>query len=440
MKSIPKPEYKRIVVIGGGFAGINLVSKLRNSPYQIVLIDKFNYHQFQPLFYQVAMAGLEPSSISFPLRKLFQGEKNVFIRKAEVQSIDTHAQQVHTDIGSIKYDYLVLAMGVDTNYFGMQNIAKYAYPMKSVGEALGLRNRLLQNFEDAQNLEDVAEKTSKMSVVIVGGGPTGVELAGALAEMRKFVLPKDHPELDFSKMRIILVEAGPRLLNGMSEVAGKKAVIYLHNLGVEVMLNAQVCDYDGLQITFKDGSSLFAETLIWAAGVAGKKINGLPDHIYNQSGRIITNEINAVKSLENVFCIGDQSLILTDDTPKGHPQLAQVAIQQANNLAENLKRMAANKPTKAFRYRDLGSMATIGRHLAVADLPFIKFQGFFAWLVWMFVHLMAILGVKNKILVFINWAWNYVTFDQSLRLIIRAVEKPFSSTHSKAKVKDLVTK
>lgn len=424
---VPKPRYKRIVVIGGGFAGINLVFALRNTPYQVVIIDRYNYHQFQPLFYQVAMAGLEPSSISFPLRKLFQKEPNIFIRKATVLSVDTVLKQVVTDVGALEYDYLVLAMGVDTNYYGLRNIMQYAYPMKSVGEALGLRNHILQCFEDAQTLSDDGQKAAKMSVVIVGGGPTGVELAGALAEMRKFVLPKDHPELDFKLMRIVLVEAASRLLNGMSAISGEKAKQYLQRLGVEVMLSTQVSDYDGVNVLFKNGQSLQAETLIWAAGVAGKPIDGLPVEIYAPNRRIITDEFNAVIGLQDVYCIGDQALVKTEQTPNGHPQLAQVAIQQAKNLANNFKNMLNNKPLKAFKYRDLGSMATVGRHLAVVELPVIKFQGFFAWFVWMFVHLMAILGVKNKILVFINWAWNYITFDQSLRLIIRPVEKAFKN-------------
>lgn len=417
--SIPESDKKRLVVIGGGFAGLKLATKLSGSNFQVILIDKNNYHQFQPLFYQVATSGLEPSSISFPLRKIFQGKENVCIRITEVTSINREAREVHTPLGSVNYDYLVIAIGTDTNFYGMAHIHEKAIPMKSVAEALSLRNTLLQNFEDALTNSSDDELEGLLNIVIVGGGPTGVEISGTLAEMRRSVLPKDYPELDFHKMEIYLLEAGSKLLNGMSVRSSDKATEYLEKLGVKIRLNAQVSDYDGKTVLMHNGNSIRTNTLVWAAGVAGNKIEGLPEDAYMRGNRLKVDRFNKVENCEGIFALGDIAYMKEDAYPNGHPQMAQPAIQQAMLLAANLKRTENGEPLKPYSYKNKGSMATIGRNLAVVDLPFVSFQGFFAWLVWMFVHLMAIVGVKNRLLVFVNWFWNYVTYDQSLRLIIK---------------------
>jgi len=417
--NIPDSQQKRILIAGGGFAGLKLATKLSDSNFQVVLIDKNNFHQFQPLFYQVATAGLEPSAISFPLRKIFQNSKNVFIRVAEITAINPENKEVETSIGTINYDILVLAMGVDTNFFGMKHIAKNAIPMKSVSEALSLRNKILQNFEDALIETDAEKLKALLTIVVVGGGPTGVEVSGTLAEMRKFILPKDYPELDFNKMNIYLLEAGGRLLSGMAEKSSVHAENYLHKLGVNVLCNAQVSDYDSDKVSIKDDIQIPARTLVWAAGVSGKQIVGLNPDLYIRGNRLKVNEFNQVESYENIYALGDIAYMTEGKYPNGHPQMAQPAIQQARLLARNLKRHLANKPMKPYHYFNKGTMATVGRNLAVVELPFVKFYGFFAWLTWMFVHLMAIVGVKNRLLVFINWFWNYITYDQSLRLIIK---------------------
>ncbi len=417
--NIPETGQKRILIAGGGFAGLKLATKLSGSNFQVVLIDKNNFHQFQPLFYQVATAGLEPSAISFPLRKIFQNSKNVFIRVAEITSISTENKEVFTTLGAISYDILVLAMGVDTNFFGMKHIAQNAIPMKSVAEALSLRNKLLQNFEDALLETDAEKQKSLLNIVIVGGGPTGVEVSGTLAEMRKFILPKDYPELDFSKMNIYLLEAGSRILAGMNEKSANHAERYLQKLGVNVLCDAQVSNYDGEKVSIHNNIQIPAKTLVWAAGVSGKATDGLNPEIYTRGNRIKVNNFNLVEGFEDVYAIGDNAYMTEGEYPNGHPQMAQPAIQQAKLLALNLKRQSRNEPMKSYHYFNKGSMATIGRNLAVVELPFVRFYGFFAWLTWMFVHLMAIVGVKNRLLVFINWFWNYVTYDQSLRLIIK---------------------
>ena len=417
--NIPKVPQKRIVIIGGGFAGLRLLRKLVKHAFQLVLVDKNNYHQFQPLFYQVATAGLEPSAISFPFRKIFQSRKNVFIRMTEVVKIDPEVRCVYTGIGQINYDILVIASGADTNYFGNQNLRALAYPMKSVSEALGLRNRLLENYENALITTDPEEKQGLLNLVIVGGGPTGVELSGAIAEMKRFILPKDYPEIDFNAMHIYLLEASPALLNGMSRKSSEKAYQYLLKLGVKVWLNSMVRDYDGKTVFLANGSFLRTTTFVWAAGITGCAPEGMQAGSFGKGNRLLVDSCNRVSGYENIYAIGDIALMQQDGFPNGHPQVAQVAIQQASNLAENLVRQHEGKPLKDFRYKDLGSMATIGRNLAVVDLPFLHFQGIFAWFVWMFVHLMSIVGVKNRLMIFINWLWNYFTYDQSLRLIIR---------------------
>jgi len=421
--NIPDTGQKRIVIAGAGFAGLKLASKLVNSQFQVVLLDRNNYHQFQPLFYQVATAGLEPSAISFPLRKVFQHSKNVVIRVTELQQVNLGEKEVMTTLGPLHYDYLVLATGADTNFFGMQRIRQHAIPMKSVSEALSLRNHILQNFEDALTTEDRIVSNGLLTIVVVGGGPTGVEVSGTLAEMRKYILPKDYPELDFNRMQIHLIEAGSRLLNGMSDVSAKKATIYLEKLGVMVRLNAQVSDYDGETVSIHDGTRISTRTLVWAAGVTGNRVSGLPDNVFARGNRVVVDRCNRVDGIDGVFVIGDAAIMKEEAFPGGHPQMAQPAIQQAKLLAKNFNRIENGKDMIPFSYRDKGSMATIGRNLAVVDLPFLRFQGFFAWLTWMFVHLMAIVGVKNRLLIFINWFWNYVTYDQSLRLIIKPFRK-----------------
>jgi NADH:ubiquinone reductase (H+-translocating) len=427
--SIPESDKKRLVVIGGGFAGLKLATKLSGSMFQVVLIDKNNYHQFQPLFYQVATSGLEPSSISFPLRKIFQRKENVYIRITEVTSISHEKQEVYTPLGSLHYDYLVIATGTKTNFYGMTHIRARAIPMKSVAEALSLRNSLLQNFEDALANPSDDELEGLMNIVIVGGGPTGVEISGTLAEMRRSVLPKDYPELDFRKMQIYLLEAGNKLLNGMTNRSSDKASEYLQKLGVKIMLNALVSDYDGKMVFIHNGNPIRANTLVWAAGVVGDKIAGLPEEAIMKGNRLKVDRSSKVEGCEGIYAIGDIAFMNEDAYPDGHPQMAQPAIQQALLLAGNLTRKEKGETLKPFKYKNKGTMATIGRNLAVVDLPFISFQGFFAWLVWMFVHLMAIVGVKNRLLIFINWFWNYVTYDQSLRLIIKPFmrEKPNTS-------------
>jgi NADH:ubiquinone reductase (H+-translocating) len=424
MKSnIPESDKKRLVIIGGGFAGLKLATKLSGSDFQVVLIDRNNFHQFQPLLYQVATSGLEPSSISFPLRKIFQKSKNIIIRIAEVTAVDCEKKAVLTSLGLISYDYLVIAFGADTNFFGMNHIREKSIPMKSVAEALSLRNTLLQNLEDALNEQSADDLKGLLNIVVVGGGPTGVEISGTLAEMKRTVLPKDYPELNFSSMQIFLLEAGSKLLNGMTEHSSAKATEYLGKLGVNIWLNAQVSDFDGRIVMMHNGKTIRSNTLVWAAGVIGNRLEGLPEESVVRGNRIKVDRFNKVEGCEGVFALGDIAFMQEKTYPNGHPQMAQPAIQQALLLSRNLKRIEKGQAPRPFSYINKGAMATIGRNLAVVDLPFLSFEGFFAWLVWMFVHLMAIVGVKNRLLVFINWFWNYITYDQSLRLIIKPYQK-----------------
>ncbi len=414
---------KRVVIVGGGFAGLKLARLLMQTEYQIVMIDKNNYHQFQPLLYQVAMSGLEPSSISFPMRKIFQNQKNIHFRIASLQNIRPDEKLILTDIGELKYDYLVLATGACTNYFGQQNIASHALPLKSAADSIFIRNTILENFEKALNETDPEKISSYLNVILVGGGPTGVELAGALAEMRKFIFPKDYPELDMDLMKIVIYEASPNLLNGMSEASSLKAREYLEKLGVEVNLEIRVVDYDGQRIVLSDDTTIVSKMVIWAAGVEAKKIAGINSASIGRGNRIRVDTYHRVFSHEDIFALGDTSLMETLEYPNGHPQVAQVAIQQADNLAKNLKRMEKKQPPKEFIYRNKGSMATIGRNLAVADIAKLNLSGFLAWFLWSFIHLVTMVGVKNKLFVFLNWSWNYFTYDQSLRLLIRHKRK-----------------
>jgi NADH dehydrogenase len=421
--NIPETAQKRIVIIGAGFAGLKLAQKLIGSGFQVVIIDKNNYHQFQPLFYQVATAGIEPSSILFPLRKIFQKQKDVYVRVAEVYSVDTAKKELQTSLDTVWYDYLVIATGASSNFFGMKNMEEFAIPMKSASEAMAMRNRLLQTFEKAVTLRDQNERKALMNIIVVGGGPTGVEVAGAIAEMKKFVLPKDFPDLNFDLMQITLIEGSSTLLNGMSQHASEKALYYLGKIGIKVMLNTRVIDFDGNVLTYDDDRKIETKTVIWAAGISAVVPEGLPKELISRGNRVLVDEYNHIKGYDDIFAIGDVALMPTADYPNGHPQVAQVAIQQGRNLANNLVLLKRKTTINPFKYIDRGSMATIGRNHAVADLSFIKFSGFIAWLTWMFVHLMAIVGVKNRLLIFINWMWNYMTYDQSLRLILWAAKK-----------------
>ena len=419
--NIPNTNQKKVIVIGAGFGGLQLAQKLADDEdFQVILIDKNNYHQFQPLFYQVATAGLEPSAIAFPLRLAFHNDANVHVRVAQVTKIISEQNIIVTDLGELNYDYLVLAIGADTNFFGNKNIEERALPMKSVGEALGLRNRLLESFEKALVSDNQDDRVGLMNVVVVGGGPTGVEISGTLAEMKKHVLPKDYPELDFDLMQINIIESGGELLGPMSENAQRKSKDYLEQLGVNVRLDCRVTDFDGKYVYLNDGTTIRTNNLVWAAGVKANGIEGINPAILVRGGRMKVNRFNQIEGYENIFAVGDVAFMTEEKFPNGHPQVAQPAMQQGKLLAKNLKNLLRGNPLKEFVYKDLGSMATVGRNLAVVDLPFWHFQGFFAWLTWMFVHLMSIVGVKNRLLIFINWLWNYVTYDQSLRLIIRA--------------------
>jgi NADH dehydrogenase len=419
MINIPESEKKRVVIVGCGFAGLKLARKLRHSGYQVVIVDKRNYHQFQPLFYQVATAGLEPSAISFPLRKIFQHYKDFYIRIAEVTNIDTEKQQLWTTLGIVRYDYLVLTQGASNFFFGMKNMESRSKTMKSVSEALDLRNTLLQNFEDALAATTDEDREGFLNLVVVGGGPTGIEVSGALADMRKFVLGKDYPELNQEKIHIYLIEGTNRLLLALSERSSEKAKEFLERLGVTVILNTRVRNFDGKQIETSDGKKIRTNLVIWTAGITGARIEGLRDISYGKNNRIIVDYFNHVKGYSNIFALGDVAMMEEPRFPHGHPQVAPVAIQQANLLAKNLIRTRVQKEMIPFSYKDKGTMATIGRNLAIVELPNARFYGTFAWLVWMFVHLMSIVGIRNRFLILINWFWNYVTYDTSLRLILK---------------------
>lgn len=419
--NIKRNEQRRVVVVGGGLGGLKLVSSLRDTDFQVVLVDKNNYNQFPPLIYQVASAGLEPSNISFPFRRLFQGWKNFFFRMAEVQHIDTEEKAIKTSIGTIHYDDLVLAAGATTNFFGNKNIEASALPMKSVSESMRLRNTILQNLERAETEDNEARKQALMNIAIVGGGPSGVEIAGVLAEMKQTILPRDYPDLDTSCMHIYLINATPRLLGAMSERSSREAEKALKELGVEVMTNCMVTDYVDKELVLKDGQRISAETVIWVSGIKANNIDGIPTESIGHAGRILVDRFNRVKGLKDIYAIGDQCIVEGDEAyPYGHPQLAQVAIQQAKTLAKNLIRQEKGETEQPFSYHNLGTMATIGRKKAVVEIGKLKFGGFFAWLLWLIVHLRSILGVKNKTIVFLNWMWSYMNYKQSLRLILKA--------------------
>lgn len=415
---VPKTDYPRIVIIGGGFGGLRLAKELKKVKAQVVMLDRNNFHTFQPLLYQVATSGLEPDSIAGPLRKSFDGHFNYIFRMVKVTGVDFEKNEIVTGIGNLSYDYLVLANGSATNYFGKENFREKVLPLKRVVHALDLRSHILQIFEQVELTSDELIAQRMMNLVIVGGGPTGVEVAGALSELKNHILPKDYPDLDLTKMKIFLVEGSGRLLNGMSDASGKEALDYLQKMGVEVRLNTIVGDYANSKVMLGE-ETIETETLIWAAGVKGQILNGIAESSVSRS-RIVVDEFSRVKGTENVFAIGDVALMESEKNPNGHPMLAPVAIQQGKHLAVNFKRLLANSELKKFRYFDKGSMATIGRNKAVVDMPGgLHLKGFLAWLVWMFVHIMYLIGFRNKLITINNWIWSYLTYDKGTRLIIR---------------------
>ncbi len=409
---------RKVIVVGAGFAGIQFVRKLDEDLFDILLIDKLNHHQFQPLFYQVATSQIEPSSISFPIRNIFKNKKNVQIRLAEVLCVDTENNKINTSIGDFGYDYLVIAIGCKTNFFGNNQISEHSFTLKTTYDAIAIRNHILQTFEDIISAKET-QKEALLNMVIVGAGPTGVELAGAFAEIRKNILPKDYHGIDFSKLKITLIEGSKKTLNNMSSTAKIASQKYLQKMGVNIITETFVKNYDGNILELSDGNTINTKTVIWAAGVTANTIEGMPSNCFAIGNRIKVDRINRVRETKNIFAIGDIAFMETPKYPKAHPQLANVAINQAKNLAKNLKNINQGKNTVEYEYKDFGSMATIGRNKAVVDFKFIKFKGYFAWLIWMFLHLMLILSVKNKLIIFINWAWAYITKDTSLRLILK---------------------
>lgn len=424
--NIPKSNLPRIVIIGGGFAGISLAKKLSKKEVQVVLLDKHNYHNFQPLLYQVSTGGLEPDSIAYPIRKILKDYPNFFFRLAEVQKIETEDKTLVTDIGTLPYDYLVLATGSETNFFGNKGIEKNSMAMKTIPQSLNLRSLILENFEQALLTDDIHERDALMNFVIVGGGPTGVELAGALAEIKKGILPKDYPDLDTRRAQINLVQSADRILKAMSEQASEKAEDFLERLGVQIWKNIRVNDYDGKVVTTNTDVVFETATLVWAAGVKGASIQGLDaEDLLICGNRVKVNEFNQVAGFSDIFAIGDIACMQSEENPFGHPMMAQPAIQQGKNLGENLIRLLAGKSLSPFVYKDKGSMATVGRNKAVVDLPNVKFQGVFAWFVWMFVHLFFLIGFRNRVVVFVNWVYNYIRFDREARLIIRPYKKDY---------------
>ncbi|OJW18329.1 NAD(P)/FAD-dependent oxidoreductase [Mucilaginibacter sp. 44-25] len=409
----------RVIIIGGGFGGVQLAKKLKNAPVEVLLLDKHNYHTFQPLLYQVATGAIEADSIGFPIRRIFSRQKNFTFHLANVDHIDTASNTVITTAGNYTYDYLVIATGANTNFFGNQELEHYAMPMKNIAEALNIRSLMLQNLEKALVTTDKAERDALLTFVIVGGGPTGVELAGAISELRKFILCKDYPGLCNADMRVYLVEGKPEVLAAMSSKASLKAKEFLKEMDVVIYNGVHVSSYNGLVLKIDDGKVIQTRNVLWAAGVKGEIPGGMPEEVVAKGGRLITDNINRVKGYSNIFAIGDVAAVQSEANPAGYPGVAQVALQQGKHLAKNLRNIVEGKPTTPFVYYDLGTMATIGRNKAVADIKKFKFQGFFAWLLWMFVHLLSLAGFTNKAVVFLNWAINYFTRNSDNRLIIR---------------------
>jgi NADH dehydrogenase len=428
MNAVPK-----VVIVGGGFAGIHLAQKLKHAPVQVLMLDRHNYHTFQPLLYQVATGGLEAETIAFPIRRMFQGQKNFTFHIAEVLKIRPQDNTVETSIGDITYDYLVLATGATTNFFGNPQLQHFTMDMKTVPQALNLRSMILQSLEAAATEQNPEQKEAFMRFVIVGGGPTGVELAGALAEFKRYVLEKDYPVLSKKDMSIYLIESKPRVLGVMSEEASEKAKGYLEDMGVTIYNGVRVNAYDGNTLQINNGQTLKTKNVLWAAGVLGEIPQGIPPESLQKGNRILTDDRNLVKGFTNIFAIGDVANVVAPDLPYGHPGVAQVAIQQGKHLAKNLKAIIAGKETTPFVYHDKGSLATIGRNKAVADLGKIKFQGFFAWLIWSVVHLLSLIGFKNRLFVFMTWIGRYFSYNTSSRLIIRPFNRDLMTEDPAAK-------
>jgi len=412
---------KKVIVIGGGFAGLQFIKNIRKGIFDILLIDRMNHHQFQPLFYQVATSQIEPTSISFPFRKIFQKRKDVTFRLGEVLSVNTENNSITSTAGNFIYDFLIIASGGKTNFYGNEEIMNNAFSLKTTYEAIKIRNSILENFEKILNTDDHDE--GLYNIVVVGGGPTGVELSGAFAELKRDVLPNDFPGTDFSKLQVFLLEGGNHTLAAMSEMAKRTSEQYLKKLGVQVKTGIFVKDYDGRELKLSNGEILRSKNVIWAAGITGNSIPGIKPEVLTPSNRIKVDRMNRVYGYDNIYALGDIAYMETPKYPKGHPQVANVAINQARNLASNFSAMISGKKQKEYEYRDLGSMATVGRNKAIVDLPFIRFHGYLAWYVWMFLHLMLILSVRNKLIIFINWAWNYFTKNSSLRIILKGYEK-----------------
>jgi len=423
MDTKDKAKFPKVVIVGGGFGGLQVAGNLEDKPVEVLMLDKHNYHTFQPLLYQVATGSLEAESIAFSLRKNFSGQKNFRFSIAEVSKVNPEKNTIETSIGEIDYDYLVIATGSTTNFFGNKDIEKFAMPMKSIPEALNLRYLILQNLEEATLLATKTEKEPLLTFVLVGAGPTGVELAGALAEIRNHILCKDYPELKKEDMKVYLVDFLPKVLGPFSDEASKKAREFLTDMGVEVLLNVKVESYDGDEIKFEGGKTIRTKNVIWSAGVMGEVPAGINKDIIERGNRIRVDSSCRVAGTQNIFAIGDVAAMITDETPKGHPGVAQVAIQMGKFVAKTIMQTINGEPTGTFKYNDKGSLATIGRNKAVADLGKIKFQGFFAWLVWMFVHLISLLGFRNKVIVFINWIGSYISFNGGNRLIIRRLNR-----------------
>lgn len=422
--NIPHTQLPRVVIIGGGFAGINLAKKLTKEKIQLVMLDKRNYHTFQPLLYQVSTASLEPDSIAYPLRKILKRNRNTYFRLTEVTSIDTESQTVYSTIGNITYDYLIIATGSKTNFFGNTNIQEHAMWMKTVPQALNIRSLMLENLEQATYTSDATKRASLLNFVIAGAGPTGVELSGALAEVRNHIVPKDYPDIDPKEIHIHLLDGNQRVLPPMSLNASKKAQEFLERLGVEIHLNVMVQDYDGITVKTNKGKNFVTDTFVWSAGVTGSAIPGLPASAFQgNTNRYLVNMFSQVNGFENIFALGDIAAMESEAYPKGYPMIAQPAIQQGKHLAKNLKRYWKKQPMQPFSYFNKGTMATIGRNKAVVDIGKFEFSGFFAWFIWIFVHLWFLIGFRNRIVTFFNWCYNYINSDRAARLIIR----PFKS-------------
>ncbi|MBE5033347.1 NAD(P)/FAD-dependent oxidoreductase [Gallalistipes aquisgranensis] len=416
--NIPHTGQRRVVVVGGGFAGLKLVRRLARLDCQVVLIDRNNYHQFQPLLYQVATSGLSPEDISFPFRKLFRGKRNVHFRMAELEAVEPDRRRIETSSGSLTYDYLVLATGSVTNFFGMESIREAAMPMKNLRDALVIRNRLLENLERATVTRSRVERQGLLNVVIVGGGPSGVELAGAVTEMKRYIMPEDYPDLDVDDINIYLVEGGPRLLASMSEKSSAEACMQLRRMGVRVMLGTSVVDYGEGRVRFRDGSFILTGNLVWTSGVTVEPIEGIDPMTVSRSGRIGVDDYSRVVGYHDIFVVGDAAMQRDTDHPDGFPQLARVAIEQADHLSRNLAALLRRRPMKPFVYREYPVMATVGRNRAFAEFGRRRVGGFVAWVAWALLHVAFVLGVKNKFNILVGWAWNYVTYDHPVRLIL----------------------